>query len=160
MAISASLDARLKLQHETIAELVVGFSEETLKRHVVPDKWSAFEQVVHLASYQPTFIDRLALIKTGQRPLFQRYVAENDPLFYRYLEKSLAELLKITGADRSVIYDTVKGLHGDQLQQKGIHPKYGEMTVPQWAEFFVLHEAHHLWNIAQLVSALRSTPRE
>jgi hypothetical protein len=160
MALSASLDTRLKLQHETIAELVAGFSEEALKRHVVPDKWSAFEQVVHLAAYQPTFIERLALMQTGQRPLFQRYVAENDPHFYKYQEKSVPALLKITAGDRSFIYDSISGMHANQLLQKGVHPRYGEMTIAQWAEFFVLHEAHHLWNIAQLVSILRSTPHE
>jgi hypothetical protein len=160
MPLSPSLDGRLRHQHETIAELAGGIPEEQLKIHVVADKWSAFENIVHLAAYQPAFIDRLSAMLKGERPLFQRYVAENDPLFYRYLAKPLSELLNIIAGDRQIIYDSVHGLSADQLRLVGQHTRYGQMTIAQWTEFFVLHEAHHLWTMAQLVSALRAGAHE
>jgi hypothetical protein len=160
MPLSESILGRLRHQHETIGELVDGFSEEQLKNRVNPDKWSAFENIVHLAAYQPTFIDRVALILHGGQPLFERYVAENDPLFYKYLQKPLPELLNITAGDRSFIYDTLQGLSETQLALKGLHSKYGALTVSQWADLFLLHEAHHLWTTVQLISILRVSAQE
>jgi DinB superfamily len=160
MPLSESILGRLQHQHESIAELVSGFTEEQLKDRVYPDKWSAFENIVHLAAYQPTFIDRMALILKGDQPLFERYVAENDPLFYKYLQKSLQELLNITAGDRFFIYDTLRGLTNEQLKLKGLHSKYGALAINQWADFFLLHEAHHLWTTLQLVSTLRVSAQE
>jgi len=146
---------RLAHQHETMAELIDGFSEEQVKQRVIDGKWSAFENMVHLVSYQPVFIDRLAQIAKGNQPFFDRYVAENDPLFYAYLQKSIPDLMHIAGGDRSFIQDYLSQLRPDQLRQKGLHAKFGAMTVTQWADLFLLHEAHHLWTMVQLVSILR-----
>jgi len=160
MSLSASILGRLQHQHETISELINGFSEDQLKYRQNPEKWSAFENIVHLAAYQPTFIDRISLILQGGQPLFERYVAENDPLFYKYLQKPLQEVLNITAGDRSFIFETMRGLTDDQLQLKGLHARYGALTIPQWADLFLLHEAHHLWTTLQLISSLRVLARE
>ena len=32
-----------------------------------------------------------------------------------------------------------------QLARTGVHPTLGEMALPLWIEFFLLHEAHHLY---------------
>jgi hypothetical protein len=68
MSLSASVCSRLQHQHETIQELLNGFSEEQLKQRIHNDKWSAFEQVAHVVTYQQ------------HTPAFDRYVANNDPL--------------------------------------------------------------------------------
>ncbi len=156
MPLSASILTRLQYQHETVDELIAGLTEEQLKISVNPGKWSAFENIVHLVAYQPTFINRLGMILKENAPLFDRYVAENDPLFYTYLQKPLPELLGILSADRSVIICMLQDLDEEQLNRRGRHPKYGALAISQWADLFLLHEAHHLWAIVQLVSAFRS----
>jgi hypothetical protein len=155
MSLSDSILSRLQYQYKTINELISGLTEEQLKQRINPDKWSAFENIVHLAAYQPTFISRLNLMLNENEPLFERYVAENDPVFYEYLKKPLSELLIDISTKRFAIINLLKNSDEQQLNRKSQHPVYGLITVAGWADFFLLHEAHHLWTIFQLTSMLR-----
>ena len=159
MPLSLSMVGRLEHQHETISELIEGESEARVKEPIYPDKWSAFENIVHLAAYQPTFIQRLELILDGNKPKFARYVADNDPLFHEYLKKSIPELLRVVAADRLVITDRLINLNREELQRQAYHPKFGCVSIDKWTEFFLLHEAHHLFAIIQLIGALYVTPQ-
>jgi hypothetical protein len=29
----------------------------------------------------------------------------------------------------------------------GVHPALGPLTIPEWLEFFLLHEGHHLYQV-------------
>ena len=154
MPLSASISARLQYQHQTIAELSGNLTEEQLKLRIIPDKWSAFENIVHLTAYQPTFIQRIELMLHEENPSFERYVAENDKLFHAYLKLSLPALISNTNHDRSVIFDKLSSLSDEQLNRKGKHPKYRLLKISQWADFFLLHEAHHLWAVMQLTCSI------
>jgi hypothetical protein len=158
--LSNSLITRLKFQHDTISELILTREENQLKSRQDPTKWSAFEQVVHLVAYQPTFRKRLFEILKGNGPVFERYTADNDPLFYEYLSKPLNELLSILSEDRSAIIDLVLSLTNEQLQLGARHPKYGWLTITGWAEFFLLHEAHHLFAIFMLTKAANTMSQQ
>ena len=41
------------------------------------------------------------------------------------------------------------------LQKTGVHPAYGQMNMIQWLNFFLLHEAHHLFTIFKMAAELR-----
>ena len=155
MPLSISLTGRLQYQHETISELIEGFSEVQIKERINPEKWSVFENIAHLAAYQPTFIYRLGLMLEGKKPKFERYVAENDPVFHEYLQKSLKELTDDISTKRMIIAGRLINLNEKDLSQIGYHPKFGFMPVGKWAEFFLLHEAHHLFTISQLIGAMQ-----
>ena len=154
MPLSASIIARLQYQHHSMAELSESFTEEQLKLRINADKWSAFENMVHLTAYQPTFIQRMELILHEENPSFERYVAENDDRFHEYLKLSLPALISHTNHDRSIIFNTLCSLTDEQLNRKGKHPKYGLLKTAQWADFFLLHEAHHLWAVMQLTCSI------
>jgi uncharacterized damage-inducible protein DinB len=151
MPLPASAQTRLQYQHETIAELTKDISEEQLKKRIHAGKWSAFENIVHLCAYQPTFIFRIERMLKEEGPLFERYVAENDDNFYECLKLSLSALISQINNDRAGIISNLKDLDKIQLNRTGSHPKYGLLKLSQWIDFFLLHEAHHLWTIMQLV---------
>ena len=155
MPLSASVLARLQHQHQTITDIIGGLPEKDLRQRVNPDKWSALENIAHLAAYQPVFISRLHRLKAEETPTFDRYMAEQDPLFPTYLERSLDQLLTDIEQQRSRILAELTGMNETTLAKKGLHPKYGLFTIPQWAEFFLLHEAYHLYTIFILVSDWR-----
>ena len=155
MALSISALSRLQYQHTTIRELIAGLDEPNLKSVVNPGKWSAFDNIAHLACYQPMFLLRLERIKTEDSPAFERYVADNDPAFPGYLDLSLKDLLKDLDALRAVILSKLQGMGEDELRRVGHHPRYGMLDVRQWTEFFLLHEAHHLYTIFMLVRELQ-----
>jgi hypothetical protein len=160
MPLSPSILARLTFQHKTIDELITGLEQNQLSNRVNPDKWSAFENIVHLAAYQPTFIQRINLMLSEDEPLFERYVADNDPVFHESLKKPLLQLLNDIAADRQKILNLLEELNETQLKRGGRHKAYGLITLAVWCDFFLLHEAHHLWTIFQLTAALRvPTPK-
>src|ERR1700735_2253682 len=110
MPLTASMRTRLQYQHETIYTLIAGFTEEQLRQRSIPDKWSVFENIAHLAAYQPVFVNRIDRIKREQDPAFERYVAEEDPLFPACVDKRLEELFRILVTDRSTINRKLAGL--------------------------------------------------
>lgn len=156
MPLTTSILGRLKTQHQTVQELVKGLSEEQVKQRVNPEKWSAFEQIAHLVAYQPTFLQRLQLITHNEIPVFERYVADKDPLFHQCLAYSLKELLEDLSTQRFLIYNHITQLSETTLRREGVHPLYGRFSISQWAEFFLLHEAHHLFAIFMLTAAVRN----
>ena len=38
----------------------------------------------------------------------------------------------------------------DDLVKSGTHPLFGKMNLVQWLNFFLLHEAHHLFTIFKM----------
>jgi hypothetical protein len=157
MPLSQSALTRLQYQHTTIRELIAGLSEQQLKRVLVPGKWSAFDNIAHLACYQPMFLLRLERIQTENAPAFERYVAENDPIFPDYQELPPEDLLRGIDARRAVIFSKLQGMGEDDLKRIAHHPRYGSLDVVKWTEFFLLHEAHHLYTIFMLVQELRKS---
>ena len=149
------MSARLMYQHETIRDLTAGLPVETLQRRILPDKWSVFENIAHLTAYQPVFITRLERISREPSPAFERYVAEQDPAFPSYLEKSYEGLLGNIDNRRTVILSRLEEGGEALLTKTGLHPRYGLLTGREWTEFFLLHEAHHLFTIFMLVQDLR-----
>lgn len=153
MPLSSSIATRLQHQHQTIREVTRDIPDDILRRTVVPGKWSAHANIAHLAAYQPVFIERLGRILREPGPAFGRYVAEEDPLFPGYLERSSASLLDQIDDDRSRILTLLGDADESFLKRTGLHPRFGLLTVVDWTEFFLLHEAHHLYTLFALVHA-------
>jgi DinB family. len=153
MALSASVKSRLQFQHETIHELLKGFSEDYLKQRIREDKWSVHEQVAHLVTYQPLFLQRVKTIEKENSPLFERYVADNDPAFLAACGQPMPVLLNGLQMQRSEIIEYLLAVPYEILGRTGRHPKYGLLTITEWTEFFLLHEAHHLFSIFMLTRA-------
>lgn len=155
MPLSASILARLRYQHETIRELIGDLSEQQLRLRIDPAKWSAFENIAHLACYQPVFLDRIQRLQKESNPFFPRYMADSDPEFPGYVEKSLGRLLAILQTDRQTLIDGLEGMDEATLQRTGRHARYGLFPLAKWVEFFLLHESHHLYTIFMMVQELR-----
>ena len=155
MPLSPSITTRLQHQHETVDELIKGLTEEQLKLPVNAGKWSAFENIVHLVAYQPTFLHRIRVIEQKENPSFERYVADNDLAFHDSLKLSVKELLANMSTQRFLIHKHIVQLSETALRRTGTHPKFGTLSISQWTDFFLLHEAHHLFNIFMQSADLR-----
>ena len=143
--------ARLQHQHHTIRELIGDLPDSALRQPVHPGKWSALANIAHLAAYQPVFIARLERIGREPSPAFERYVAENDPLFPGYLDRSSASLLDQIAADRGRILACLNDGGEALLTKTASHLRFGPLTTIDWTEFFLLHEAHHLYTLFALL---------
>jgi uncharacterized damage-inducible protein DinB len=156
MNLYPSLTDRLKTQHESLPVIITYVSKANLERHPEPGKWSIRDNIAHLARYQPIFIDRIHEILKHDGVLFKRYNADRDPEFPAWQSRELDDLLEQILIDRQTIITLIANLNAEQLNRTGIHPKFGKLTMVEWVEFFLLHEAHHLFTIFQLAKAAAS----
>jgi DinB superfamily len=151
MYIPVSIFDRLNTQHLSLPTIIEGLGNEQIINHPIPDKWSIRDNIAHLARYQVVFLERLHKILSDTEPVFEAYRAENDPEFAEWLGKGPNELMLDIRKDRRTIIDELTTLTQAELQRVGVHSKFGNLTVLDWTEFFVLHEAHHLFTIFRLV---------
>ena len=150
MKIYPSLTDRLKTQHQAIENILSSIDSGRLLVRPQPDKWNIHDNLAHLARYQPVFIDRINQILGTDEPFFARYKAEDDPEFEYWRDLDIETLMKQLNEDRTDIYELITNLTDSQLDRIGVHKKYGSLNIVQWTEFFLLHEAHHIYTIFQL----------
>jgi len=146
---------RLKTQHEVIEVLTSRLSEDELRFRPVSDKWSVQENIAHLACYQPRVITRTNKILKEENPSFESYSPENDPEFPKFLTMTVSELISNLRSNRLELFHLVSNLTDEQLKRTGSHSKFGMMNLVEWTEFFLLHEAHHLYTIFKLIRIKR-----
>jgi len=141
---------RLQSQHLTIGEITRNLSPEKRISRPAPEKWNIHDNMAHLARYQIIFIDRIQTILLEDNPVFDRYTAEKDPGFTLFRNLFYPELLSSLEVQRKKIIELIQSLDKSKLSRKGAHKKYGNLDIIQWTEFFLLHEAHHIFTIFQL----------
>ncbi len=149
MGMLESTAIRLRTQLDCLPAILAGVSEESLNRRPNPEKWSARENLAHLARYHEIFLERIERIRNEDRPLLERYAAENDPRWPTWAAMPLGEVLARLRALRVELLERVQKLSEAELSRSAVHSRFGEMTLLQWLEFFLLHEAHHLLVVMQ-----------
>ena len=142
---------RLRTQLDCLPIILSGVPATALDNRPIAGKWSARENLAHLARYQELFFDRMRRIRSEDCPLLPRYRAEDDAEWPRWVLLPMAGILTSLGPMRAQLVDEAGQLSAAELSRIGIHPKFGEMTLGLWLEFFLLHEAHHLLAVMQLV---------
>jgi uncharacterized damage-inducible protein DinB len=128
-----------------------GVSVETISNPRIAGKWSALENLAHLARYQEIFLERVEKILSQRAPAFPLYRAEQDPAWEACRSLGYKEVLAKMTASREKILAKLKSLPAEDYERTGIHPRFGEMTLALWVEFFLAHEGHHLYAVLQQV---------
>jgi uncharacterized damage-inducible protein DinB len=146
----SALVCRLKTQHLALREIIKNTDDEKLHAQPEPGKWSILDNIAHLTTYQPLFLSRVHQILKGGTPAFNAYRADDEPDFLAARQWSLHDLLRKLEGNRRQILELLTNLPDDELLLAGSHPKYGTLTIAEWTEFFLLHEAHHLFTIFRL----------
>jgi hypothetical protein len=103
------------------------------------------ENLAHLARHHAVVLERVRKVLAEERPALPRYAAEDDAEWPAWAALPLPEIRRRLTALRTELTALVSGLTDAQLARTGVHPTLGEMTLPLWIEFFLLHEAHHLY---------------
>lgn len=155
MQMPSSISTRLQYQHKSLIEIIDGLSDDQIRRQVNTGKWSIFENIVHLSTYQHVFIHRVKLILENTQPAFDRYTAEGDPLFLDNCFKSTREIMQDMLTTRKEMSAGLLSFTEADFAKTGAHPLYGSMNLIQWMNFFLLHEAHHLFTIFKMGALLK-----
>jgi uncharacterized damage-inducible protein DinB len=136
---------------EFLAVTLSGVSVDALNAKTVPGKWSPHEQLAHLARYHQIFLQRIERILSEQAPAFPRYRAEEDPEWASWSGLPTQQILARLSSMRTKLMARLRSLTEEDFQCTGVHPKFGAMSLSLWLEFFLVHEAHHLYVVLQLV---------
>lgn len=155
MQMSSSISTRLHYQHKSLLDIIDGLTDEQVRRQVVTGKWSIFENIVHLQTYQHIFINRVKQILEENNPQFPRYNAESDPAFLDSCAMSTREIIQDLIGTRKDIHLELAQFKEENFSKTGQHPAFGQMNLSQWLNFFLLHEAHHLFAIFKLAAELK-----
>ncbi|MBC7872666.1 MAG: DinB family protein [Ferruginibacter sp.] len=151
----SSISTRLQYQHQSLMDIIEGLSDEQIRRPIVPGKWSVFENIVHLQTYQHTFVNRIRQILGENNPSFPRYTAEADPLFLDNCGRSTREIIGDLLTIRKELAAGMLSFSESDFTKTGTHPVFGQMVLLEWLNFFLLHEAHHLLTIFKLGAELK-----
>lgn len=155
MNLPSHLSTRLQYQHKSLVDLIDGLSIEMIRRQIIPGKWSIYEHIVHLQTYQHAFFARIKKILEEGNPVFERYTAEADPLFLENCSKTTREIMHDMITLRKEMATTMIAYPESVLNREASHPNFGNLSLLQWINFFLLHEAHHLFAIFKLRTALQ-----
>lgn len=150
-----SVSTRLQYQHKSLIEIIDGLTDEQLRKTIIPGKWSVFENIVHLQTYQHILIKRIRLILGNTNPSFERYTAEADPLFTENCNKPTHEVIHDLLTIRKKMTAEILTFSEEDLDKTGVHPVFGQMNLILWLNFFLLHEAHHLFTIFKMAAELK-----
>jgi uncharacterized damage-inducible protein DinB len=156
MNLPESIRYRLETQLEALEIVLAGATPVLLDARPPSGDWSARENLAHLARHAVVFLERLERIVREDTPRLGRYRAEDDPDWPLWSELPTDEVVRRLRDVRRRLLAWASALTETQLGRKGLHPAFGAMTIPQWLEFFLLHEAHHLYTaMVRLAEARR-----
>jgi hypothetical protein len=145
MAVPAPLVARLQGQLEALRLVLGSATPSALEARPRPEEWSAREHLAHLARHHAVFLDRLRRLLAEDRPALGRYRAEEDPDWPAWAALPVEDVLERLRALRADLVALVSSLSPAESLRTGLHPTFGELDVAGWLDFFLLHEAHHLY---------------
>ena len=136
---------RLNTQLDAVDLLLKGVTASALTFRSQPNQWSAHENLAHVARHHQVFLDRLRRIQTEENPELGRYRAEDDPEWPLWASLPTDEVWGRLRLLRTQLIKSIGRSSDQDLERTGVHPLFGEMNLAQWLEFFLLHEAHHLY---------------
>jgi len=129
MPLPSSITTRLQYQHKSLLDLIDGLTDEQIRQQIITGKWSIFENIVHLSTYQHTMISRIKQMLEHDNPSFSRYSAEMDPLFHDNCSKSSREIMQDLITTRKEMAAEIISFKESDLDKTGVHPFFGKMNL-------------------------------
>jgi DinB superfamily len=150
-----TIRVRLEAQLEALDVVLAGATAALIEARPSSGDWSARENLAHLARHGTVFLDRLDRILREDTPTLGRYRAEEDLEWPRWSDLPLDEVLGRLKDMHRRLLTWLRPLSHGELNRRGLHPAFGALTIPEWLEFFLLHEAHHLYTAMICIAEAR-----
>src|SRR5258708_23848530 len=133
------------------AELVSGVSEELLSRRW-KGKWSAKENLAHLADLQPLDDQRLREYLVGAAALSVADPANHVTEVACHNQVPIGRLVERLRAGRLELACKLEALTEDEVSRTALHPRLQQpMRLWDWAYFVPEHDDHHLARARQAI---------
>jgi hypothetical protein len=152
-----NLNRALELLEKTpgvIESLLDGLSEEWTTTNEGGDSWSPYDIVGHLIHGEKTdWMPRMEIILSSNvdkvfEP-FDRFAQFNDSNG-KTMRQLLSEFKLLRASNTNQL--RLKGLVAEDLQQAGIHPALGQVTLQQLLAAWVVHDLNHIAQITRIMA--------
>ncbi len=134
--------------------LLLGLGEDWIVHNEGPDTFSPFDVVGHLIHGEKTdWPARIRMIlEKGTTSTFLPY--DRFAMYQESVGKNFDQLLDEFGYLRMNNIKWVRSLNLSEidLDRKGIHPKFGEVTLRQLLSAWVIHDLTHLSQITRVMA--------
>lgn len=133
--------------------LLEGLSDDWITSNEGPDTWSPYDVVGHLIHGETTdWIARMEIILGDGDKLFTPF--DRFAQFEESKGKTLNDLLNDFERVRKKNLEILRSKNIDEslFQRKGIHPKFGEVTLEQLLSTWTAHDLTHVAQITRVMA--------
>jgi uncharacterized damage-inducible protein DinB len=145
-AIIAALEKAPAILIALVREIPV----ELRKRRPAPGKWSAHEQMCHVAAVDTIFLKRLELIVSEPEPSIVAYNPSADEAD-AYLAMDLEDAMQRFARDREDLAARLKRLPDLEWTKPVQHPEYAKYSAFIMARHLMLHDGLHGYRIEEIL---------
>lgn len=154
----ASVDeqlARMDRTADDFAAAIAGLPDHVIAKRPDESNWSALEVLCHMRDIEESFLMRLESMMTMDEPRFLPVEPDRWASERQYRRNDPHEALQAFRVRREESLRFLRGLRPEHLERGGLHATRGRMTMVDFVELMVWHDANHL---DQLRRAVHGTP--
>jgi len=143
----------LRRTPDTLRALVSDLPEQWLHGREAADAWSPYQVCGHLLHIEECdWIDRTRVIlEHGTTRVFEP--VDREAGFARFAGWPPSDLLDRFARQRQVnLEELARLVTSDELERRGVHPDFGEVTLAQLLATWVVHDLNHLNQIVKTMA--------
>jgi uncharacterized damage-inducible protein DinB len=143
----------LRRTPDTLRALVSDLPEQWLHGREAADAWSPYQVCGHLLHIEECdWIDRTRVIlEHGTSRVFEP--VDREAGFARFAGWPPSDLLDRFASRRRASLEELAGLvTSDELERRGVHPDFGEVSLAQLLATWVVHDLNHLNQIVKTMA--------
>ena len=145
-----SLIEALEATPEAVAREVAGLSEQQLRYRPAEGAWSLKEVCGHLRDFAEIDHRRLYMMMTQENPLLPGYDQETLAREHNHQESDISTIVAELRSWRLKTVELLTELVDANWARQGRHEEFGRMSIRQFVERWVRHDAVHLEHIRSL----------
>jgi hypothetical protein len=139
------LTARLAHQLASFRTFVADADPRDLAWTPPSGRWSALLNLAHVGRHHEIMLERLERVLAEDAPAFPSYRETEDAGWAAWEALRPETLWPLLSERRGALEAWTARLTPAQAARTGVHARFGPMDVSRWLEFFLVHEAHHLY---------------
>ena len=151
------IDKTIEILERTPDILIVmlqGISPEWTTNNEGGETWSVYDIIGHLIHGEKTdWMPRIEII-ISDKPEKTFEIFDRFAQFKESKEKSLIQLLDEFKSLRRINLDKLFAMElaDKQMEEKGIHPSFGEVRLSQLLAAWVVHDLNHISQISRVIA--------
>ena len=152
--------AQLESTPEIFRVLFDGLTEEEAQWKPAADRWSIAEVMEHLSHVEGHgFRSRIDQMMEEEAPEIKEYNQETFAAAGQYSGRNIEDSFDHWEDQRETNVEYLRSLTSDCLQRRGLHEKFGVITIADLLNEWAFHDLGHVRQVIELLRSFRYFPR-